>query len=343
MHRRYEPKEIYQTPTVLDFTTKIETDLNVLFMGDSVGIQFSQSFEKAVGGYDRKVLRETASYELEGLEVHMEGLHVAPTMGGGWVVGWRITGMLSREGEAKPLPNEPGGGWTREDAFALTRHMNPKSKESHPTFDTLVFRIPQGWIQSEAVKDETLQETVDVAYNLFDVHSIIFIDLPLCNNYRDISDIESMKLANQRIQNFANNYKPTNRTNSVQHVMTLNFGQLVWMMISWNAKLLGMVGSLEMIFTRKVGTIDRNDTFPPAEAHVCSRRMNPKSKFGECIRNHLSYDGMHWCMDTIGGRVNAGLACLIGCAHNDKIDYTYARHLRIQDCAKACNNRFMRI
>lgn len=346
MRRRFEPNEIYETPGVLDFRTRIETDLNILFMGDSVGIQFSQAFEGAAGGYDRKVFRETASYELEEYEVHCEGLHSSPTNDGGWIAGWRITGMLRREGEDKPLPNEPGGGWVREDITVLADHMRAYRDADSITrvdFDTVVFRIPQGWITSEDVNNETLQETVELAYKLFGARSVIYVNLPLCNNYKNVSDVERMKLANRRIELFARDYKPENGTDSVQHVMALDFGRLTWMLISWNAKLLGMTRPLDIVYARKVGTFDLNDPFPPSEVHVCSRRMNPKSRFGECLRNHLSYDGMHWCMETIGGRVNAGLACLLSCAHNGEVDYTIERHLQVQECATRCNNLFMRI
>jgi hypothetical protein len=347
MRRRFEPSAVYTTPGVFDFVPLIETDLNILFMGDSVGIQFSQAFEGAVGGYNRSVIRETSFYELEGYDVHLEGLHSAPTTGGGWIAGWRITGMLRQDGEGKPLPNEPGGGWWKEDAVALADHMYQQGRSKsrvEPEFDSLVFRIPQGWISSEAVNTETMQETIRVAHGLFGVRSVIFVTLPLCNNYRNASDVKAMQEANERIANFAKNYQPTNNNGkSVQHVMFLDFGQLVWELISWNARLIGMQGSIESMFARKVGHVDLNDKFTPAQAHVCARKMNPKSRFGECIRNHLSYDGMHWCMETIGGRVNAGLACLIGCVHNDEAECSDERHLQVQQCARTCNNHFMRI
>lgn len=41
----------------LNFTTKISTNLKILFMGDSVAVQNAQSFQEAAGATERKVFR----------------------------------------------------------------------------------------------------------------------------------------------------------------------------------------------------------------------------------------------------------------------------------------------
>ena len=67
---------------LLDFFTSIRTSLNILVMGDSVGIQLSETLEQAMGADPcaRKVIKYT-------LGLH-EGLHVyAPIQGGGVVAG----------------------------------------------------------------------------------------------------------------------------------------------------------------------------------------------------------------------------------------------------------------
>jgi hypothetical protein len=71
------------TPGVLDFTTFLSTDLKILVMGDSVGMQISQALEEMLGAIpkNRKVYRY--SWKIS------EGLHVtAPIQGGGVVAGW---------------------------------------------------------------------------------------------------------------------------------------------------------------------------------------------------------------------------------------------------------------
>jgi hypothetical protein len=136
---------------VLDFSTSIRTNLKILLMGDSVGIQFSQTLEMAMGADPcaRKVLgyswgrKEGAGHE---------GLHVStPIEGGGTIAGWRINGILQRAGENKPGPNACCGGWSREDSHKLPRHNYTTTVGKNTTttigsFDVLIFRIPHGWV-----------------------------------------------------------------------------------------------------------------------------------------------------------------------------------------------------
>lgn len=42
----------------LNFTTKISTNLKILFMGDSVGVQNAQTFQEGAGATERNVLRK---------------------------------------------------------------------------------------------------------------------------------------------------------------------------------------------------------------------------------------------------------------------------------------------
>lgn len=52
--------------------------------------------------------------------------------------------------------------------------------------------------------------------------------------------------------------------------------------------------------------------YPPSLAMSCINKVSP----GECkcIRNMISYDGMHWCMESMGGRIVAEIACLLQCS-----------------------------
>jgi hypothetical protein len=67
--------------------TSIRTNLKILLMGDSVGIQLSQTLEDAMGADPcaRRVLRYSWGNEGSG----HEGLHVsAPIQGSGAIAGW---------------------------------------------------------------------------------------------------------------------------------------------------------------------------------------------------------------------------------------------------------------
>mmetsp|Transcript_20798 Transcript_20798/g.29656 ORF Transcript_20798/g.29656 Transcript_20798/m.29656 type:complete len:112 (-) Transcript_20798:231-566(-) len=56
---RLMASEMFDAQGVFDFTVTIQTDLHIIFFGDSVGIQFAQGFQESVGSTfaDRKVLR----------------------------------------------------------------------------------------------------------------------------------------------------------------------------------------------------------------------------------------------------------------------------------------------
>lgn len=151
---------------LLNVTTTISTDLKILFMGDSVGIQFFQGFEEAAGASygHRQVLRYSWGRH-EGLTLS------APVRGGGHVAGWRITGMLTKEGENRSLPNNPGGGWVREDVAALLNHSssiallnNSGENQAIGFLDSMVFRIPHGWLALDKITDDSFQQTIDLAH-----------------------------------------------------------------------------------------------------------------------------------------------------------------------------------
>ncbi|KAL3785106.1 hypothetical protein HJC23_006155 [Cyclotella cryptica] len=120
-------------PTILNFTTTIETDLKVLFVGDSIMQQFAQSFYSSVlihasantsfgskqyvwGGKDGRhvILRAF----INGAIPELSGLHVCsslsgPVQGGGIVGYYRLLDLPNREGRRQYVycKNEKGWSW----------------------------------------------------------------------------------------------------------------------------------------------------------------------------------------------------------------------------------------
>ena len=47
---------------------------------------------------------------------------------------------------------------------------------------------------------------------------------------------------------------------------------------------------------------------------------------------------MHWCVETIGGRYSASIACLLGCVYNGGDEKGIHD---IRKCEQACNDQFM--
>jgi hypothetical protein len=52
---------------------------------------------------------------------------------------------------------------------------------------------------------------------------------------------------------------------------------------------------------------------------------------------------MHPCMETVGARLSAGVACLLACVynHNDTLLDTNPDASFVRQCEEDCNNRFM--
>ena len=76
--------------------------------------------------------------------------------------------MLEQIVENNPLPNRGGGGWVKSNILALLDSSlsvsaihstsyddkNQTAKQTMVSFDSMVFRIPQGWISTNQVTDQ---------------------------------------------------------------------------------------------------------------------------------------------------------------------------------------------
>jgi hypothetical protein len=348
--RRGLPAEMKNTTGVLDFTTSVTTDLKILFMGDSVSMQCSQGFEEAAGALHahRSVLR----YMWE----RHECLTVsAPVKGGGVVAGWRLTGLLNRRKENKPLPNSGGGGWVREDVHNLTAHTynatsndqgEEESEESKAvgSFDVMVIRIPHGWMTLNQISERALKQTVNLAHKLFGVSSIVFMSLPFVNNVQTMENLRLLNETNALIRDFVRKWEKSGDAGSgVKHLLLLEFGDFVDSLMEWNSRLMGFDTSVTN-YTMERLRWSKHSRSERSIAQLCSTRVPVGSI--RCERNSISKDGMHWCMETIGGRVFAGTSCLLACAFNNETrdgstDSATTSTTAIRQCEQRCNDDFM--
>eukprot|EP00573_Skeletonema_grethae_P003123 CAMPEP_0201690516 /NCGR_PEP_ID=MMETSP0578-20130828/3944_1 /ASSEMBLY_ACC=CAM_ASM_000663 /TAXON_ID=267565 /ORGANISM="Skeletonema grethea, Strain CCMP 1804" /LENGTH=665 /DNA_ID=CAMNT_0048175533 /DNA_START=212 /DNA_END=2209 /DNA_ORIENTATION=+ len=110
---------------VLDFTATISTDLKILHIGDSVGVQLAQGFDEMVGcrndivsgngtGFCRPRISHSAPLAGIGHDSHSI---LSPTIGGGVSAMWRMTGLLSKINEGKKPANAGGGGWSMSEVI----------------------------------------------------------------------------------------------------------------------------------------------------------------------------------------------------------------------------------
>jgi hypothetical protein len=129
-----------------------------------------------------------------------------------------------------------------------------------------------------------------------------------------------------------------------------------WMdlVTEWNARHMGMITTPTLDdmadpignnFKKKNFTLQRLGCgkYPPYVAMVRATipsniNHNDDRCSHTCIRNRLSIDGMHWCMESIGGRVTAATACLIECS------LLFPKHTLqqlLRQCEHRCNNDFL--
>jgi hypothetical protein len=148
-------------------------------------------------------------------------------------------------------------------------------------------------------------------------------------------------------------------TTTVRHVLTLRMDRLMDETMEWNARLMGMrIPNATEITTLSTATTAKGTTTANAETdwrlvalgrpvrkgktrfihHVAqscaalpigaptnNSTSNPSSKPPPpppptCTPNYFSLDGMHVCMETMGGRLFAGLGCVLGCVYNNNHD-----------------------
>ena len=86
---------------VFDFTVHIATNLKILFIGDSLGLQFSIWFERACGASEHTTLAEIQ-------KVRWKGDHVSVAneiRGGGAIAFWRMIGVWIRKVQGQLGPN----------------------------------------------------------------------------------------------------------------------------------------------------------------------------------------------------------------------------------------------
>lgn len=312
-------------PGIFGFETVITLrNTSVLFMGDSVNIQFSQHFEKLAGATNRTVLKYSWSTR--------EGIHVSRVRGGGVVAGWRLLGLLSRQGLTQALPNKPGGGWRLMDVSQLLDNSTVlPGGERLGKMDIVIFTIPFGWVDLDRISESTLQEATELANEIFGAQTVVWTSIPFDNNVQTEIDHENVNSKNTMIQNFCRTWRPRERKSDPQKILFWDFAGLVSAFLHWNARNIGVEGNPNFATHQQCCRMPKVQ-LNRSQALFCSERVPRYDR--HCAANSFSKDGKHYCMDYIGSRIGAGLACLLVCAHND--DWSDLR-----ECENRCNDQYM--
>ncbi|KAG7363964.1 hypothetical protein IV203_037166 [Nitzschia inconspicua] len=346
--RGKKPIERVALPTylqeIMDVTTYIQTNLKILSVGDSVGIQFHQVLEEAIGGVwndTRRTVYQNAWGDHESVSV----LTVNQTV----VAAFRMTGLLLPSGKNQPPPNAGpnlktgAGGWNPQHVQQLLQHEYTITTTTTPTsttttritkFDVMLFRIPHGWLTLDTITQHNLHEAILLAHDLFGVNIVVLQTLFFNNNVRTMDELQQLHRTNDMIRRFVKEWNHSTVT-----VLLLDFGQWVDQLVHWNAQHMLQMDVRDTNYTlQRLGCFKK---FPPSLAVACATLENRTDC--TCIRNRLSIDGMHWCMESMGGRILAATACLIKCSLLSQRQYQYHQQQQQsqQSCEQRCNDDFM--
>ena len=253
-------------------------------------------------------------------------------------------------------------------------------RESFPVgkFDCVIMRIPHGWMDIPDITRERIIESINLSHVNLGVETVIITTLPLNNNVLTANDWNGIYKINEMIRDVAYTW-PSRKSDDakrkkeggVKNVLVQEFGNFTNQILWRNAQHLGY--NVSSMFQHHQQQQTNNDVgwelsstpflldrlplakrkWPPSISMVCAQPPDPGIKGGkDCIRNKISTDGMHWCIETLGPRYSASIACLLGCVYNSnggekeedntkqKEDHT-ANVLR--QCERECNDQFMSI
>jgi hypothetical protein len=161
---------------------------------------------------------------------------------------------------------------------------------------------------------------------------VIFVTIPFDN---DVGAMWRFEAINKMVRNFCKSWKPSNATMGVQQVLYLDFRALMHDLIKTNAHHIGIAGTNDTTYMMQ----RLNFTpFPPSIAQACAELPSDVYQ-RSCKRTVISADGKHPCMETVGARINAGLACLLNCAFDEDL----TTPLESRHCEANCNRRFMSV
>ena len=335
---------------LFDFTTTVSTNLNILWMGDSLGHQFSQGFEAAVlgAGYENK--RQVFMKYNVGSKQFDCLVASGPIRGGGVTAFWRYTKLLQR---SRWVPIAPCYSMERKwgENFLHTlldfKYSDPAaasgaSEEQYTVngFDAAVVRIPHGWMKAEELTKERIKEVVIFCQELTGARVVILTTVGLDNNAISSEQWEGVVKVNELIHEVAQSWEPPkDGQDGVQYVLVQEFSNFTSQILYENGKHIGYDTSSNNFFFERLkgGTT----SWPQSIPMVCANKPTDNLD-SECKRNKISPDGIHWCVETLGPRFTASIACLLGCVYNGRPPESSPDGLAsVRQCEKDCNDQFM--
>eukprot|EP00956_Cyclotella_meneghiniana_P033024 scaffold92815_cov76-Cyclotella_meneghiniana.AAC.1 len=311
---------------IFDFQVDISsTDLKIMLVGNSLSEQLSAGLEEAMcytlddkmATVDRVLLRNKSSCIVTDVPDHdNEWYRPKPLISspaGGIIMNVMTTSFVDTDKKWNLW--DPG-------VSALVKALKDVNRQHLPLIDIFVYQFPSGHIDLLDFHERHLEEAVKAASELFGSSMVIFPTVAAMNN---VHSTYSWNLVNERIRNFVKNYQPMINS-TVRSVQTLDYARLINEYMEVNAGLLGILKNDTFV-------LRKTDRWKTLVALQCSAMPLFDNGRG-CQPGMISLDGMHLCPQTVHGRINAGLLCLLDCKYNH-------RGLGYQLCSDGCNDRYM--
>ena len=196
--------------------------------------------------------------------------------------------------------------------------------------------LPYPWLSE--VSSEDLRDSINQATFHLNATVVIFVTAHVNNNVKTVEEWDDLRRINTVFREFAKDYNShieTRPPNEVRHVLIADVERYVEKLFRYNAMKLGYNSTDDAeIVADKLINPKKPTPNPWKIAMCCSVRVQPGG--ADCVWNNLFNDGLHLCMNRIGFRIKAALACLIDCVCHDN-----STNKDIQRCEQACNDRFL--
>jgi hypothetical protein len=341
----------------------------------------------------------TATARVAHQETHSANLVVAhPTRGGGTFVSYRINGMFwsdleqvrrrrrlrrrdvrdrlwhrnrHRNLQLRPQP------WNRSHVHMAMRGERGPQPEPIPSVDALVQRITFPWTPLDRITPEALDHNTRVASGIFGMRTLVYVNFYFCNN---VADPEMHALFREKLQvvrDYARSYVPppqaSGANSTVQRILLLDMDRLVDLLNEDNARRIGYDPDSQPFDEWMMSHYRGPSEVPGATQHHYHAQLCGDGGDGggggghlpiedlapSCPGNSNFVDGMHFCPQTLGGRVVAGIGCLLECADRDEREAAgggdggranspnpnevppQQGEIHLRACERRCNDKFM--
>ena len=334
-----------------------KSNLNIFFMGDSVGENLADFFLDALGldngSKSDEVFKQNPQGDFQSVYWAME---LPEDKGSGTVAFARMLRMWKEKNKGD---SDSFRGWE-------PRIFEDHTK-AHGNVDVLIYRTPWPWIFQEGsvlppnardIEDADVagqlsasdyNEVLSMAQKYLRPHTVILVTTPVNNNgIRD--GFKKLRKDNEAIRSYVKNFvPPENSSDGVQNVLLLDWEKLVDAAILANAEVLGIRPEKSFQHSLTGVNIEENKKrqwYPQLTAMTCSGTTHVQEPqwSNECPEDRMglvSPDGMHLCGATIGPRSSGGLACLVKCSIDvDEYGLEYKAPF-LEKCQNMCNGLFM--